>query len=295
MEQNLWIWVVLVVIVVGALLLLSAILRPSKTRQAEVSDVQHKDGLPITPRDERTLPEQTATARVNETAEATEDALSSMAAAATSSTTAAKVQPAAWANVQNETITTDEPTTFAPTQDDIPYVYESSVQESGRFEQNSPLLDKHLTQQEAFDRNNDPLLGVQDTITIVITPRNTFGLSGKTVLNIVHDYALKYGVMNMFHRYEHESGSGDLWFSMLGVTDEGVQSFDLNVLAESRFNSLSLFLSLPHPHALRGFDSMKETAQMIAHELEADLYDESGYLLDDVELGKLRAIAANYQ
>lgn len=294
MEQNLWMWVVLVVIVVGALLLLSAILRPSKTKYTEVSDVQHKDGLPITPRDERTLPEQTATAHAGDMVEPTEDALSSMAAAATSSTTVA--QPTAWANVQNETITTDEPTTFAPTQDDIPYVYESSEQESSRFEQNSPLLDKHLTQQEAFDRNNDPLLGVQDTITIVIAPRDNFaGLSGKTVLKIVHDYALKYGVMNMFHRYEHESGSGDLWFSMLGVTDEGVQSFDLNVLAESRFNSLLLFLSLPHPHALRGFDSMKETAQMLAHELQADLCDEHGCLLDDVELGKLRAIAANYQ
>ena len=44
-------------------------------------------------------------------------------------------------------------------------------------------------------------------------PRNSFaGLPGCTVLEIVRTYGMKYGVMNLFHRYENEDGTGDLWF-----------------------------------------------------------------------------------
>lgn len=163
------------------------------------------------------------------------------------------------------------------------------------FNQNSPMLDRHLIEQQTFDQNNDPLLHAQDTVTIVITPRNQYvGLSGKEVLNIVRNYGLKYGVMNMYHRYEREDGMGDLWFSMMGVDYSGVQVFDLNTLPDAHFTGLSLFLSLPHPHALRGFESMVSTARMIAKDLNADIHDEEGYLLDDNYIEKIRLQVADY-
>lgn len=163
------------------------------------------------------------------------------------------------------------------------------------FTQNSPMLDRHLIEQQTFDQNNDPLLNAQDTVTIVITPRNQYvGLSGKEVLNIVRNYGLKYGVMNMYHRYEREDGMGDLWFSMMGVDYNGVQVFDLNTLPDAHFTGLSLFLSLPHPHALRGFESMVSTARMIAKDLNADIHDEEGYLLDDAYIEKIRLQVADY-
>lgn len=172
---------------------------------------------------------------------------------------------------------------------------ETFAEISNDFSQNSPMLDRHLIEQQAFDQNNDPLLNAQDTVTIVITPRNQYaGLSGKEVLNIVRNYGLKYGVMNMYHRYEREDGMGDLWFSMLGVSYQGVQAFDLNTLADSHFSGLSLFLSLPHPHALRGFESMVSTARMIAKDLDADIHDEEGYVLDDAYVEKMRLQVADY-
>ncbi|WP_066802576.1 cell division protein ZipA C-terminal FtsZ-binding domain-containing protein [Moraxella oblonga] len=174
-------------------------------------------------------------------------------------------------------------------------VVEKFSEPSNEFNQNSPMLDRHLIEQQAFDQNNDPLLNAQDTVTIVITPRNQYvGLSGKEVLNIVRNYGLKYGVMNMYHRYEREDGMGDLWFSMMGVDYNGVQVFDLNTLPDAHFTGLSLFLSLPHPHALRGFESMVSTARMIAKDLNADIHDEEGYLLDDGYIEKIRLQVADY-
>lgn len=295
MEQSSWFWIVIgvFIILIGIVLLASAFLRTAKTKGSVVvdSDIQKKNGLPITPRDERVLPSfSDAPAMAQE--EAT-DALSSMAAVAAASPVVNGEKPA-----QELSAKAPEQPVYQLSEPEVALPEEQALvtEPVSAFEQNSPLLDKHLSDQEHYDQDNSPLLNAKETITVVITPRNSFtGLSGQTVLSIIREYSLKYGVMSMFHRYEHENGTGDLWFSMLGANDEGVQPFDLNTLPESRFSSILLFLSLPHPHALRGFDSMVSVAQMIAEDIGADLYDEQGYPLSDGEFAKLRAIVANYQ
>lgn len=293
MDQSVWLLLAVLAIVLGCILLVPAILRAinSKKQIDHAGDVHHKDGLPITPRDERLLAHDDAVVLPSDDAP---DALTSMAAVAASSpVVSASDRPIINPEPNKPAENADE--TIAPS--DAAHEETEQLRElNGKFEQNSPILDKHLSDQESFDQNNSPLLNATDNIAVVITPRNAYtGLSGKTVLSLVREYGLKYGVMNMFHRYEHENGTGDLWFSMMGVNNEGVQPFDLNVLAESRFNSILLFLSLPHPHALRGFDSMVSVAQMIADDLEADIYNEEGYTLDDAEFAKLRAHAASHQ
>lgn len=163
-----------------------------------------------------------------------------------------------------------------------------------KFEQNSPIIDDVLTQTREYDRNNDPLLNAKDGVTIIITPRNQAGVSGRKVLDIVRSYELRYGVKSLYHRYEQKDGTGDLWFSMLGVTHEGMRGFDLNVLVESHFLGLALFLSLPNPNALRGFNIMVSTARMIAKDLDADIHDEHDYLFDEAYLQKMYLKVKNY-
>lgn len=294
MDNNVWIVLAILAIIVGFFVLGRIVWRAMKSKGslAVLGDVNHKNGLPITPRDERSRPTFDSVPVPHE--EDVPDALTSMAAVAASSPVVSERAPqvvSAPAPVRSEPA-------FEPDAGDIMTHEEDEAMRklNHSFEQNSPLLDKHLSDQETFDQDNSPLLNAQDTITVMITPRNQFaGLSGKTVLGIVREYGLKYGVMNMFHRYEHENGMGDLWFSMLGANDEGVQPFDLNELAEGHFNGLVLFLSLPHPHALRGFDSMVSVAQMIASDLDANLYDENGQPLDDAQFARMRAIASDYQ
>lgn len=289
--------------VAGLILIVLAVVRLIKAKQVGdvETDVQHKDGLPITPRDERMS--QTATKATPQDDEDT-DALSNMAAVAASSpvvnadrtpespTKASAIYEAPIDQNSTQVSGLDEQVHDL----DVPDFQEATELTQPASEQKAPLIDRYLSQEVSSDQNNGPLLNAKDTVTIVITPRNFFtGLPGKSILGLVREYGLKYGVMEMFHRYEHENGTGDLWFSMLGANDAGVQSFDLNTLSESRFNTILLFLSLPHPYALRGFDSMVSTAQMIASDIDADLYDEQGELLNDERLAKLRADIANYQ
>ncbi|OOR89632.1 hypothetical protein B0181_06600 [Moraxella caviae] len=297
-----WIILALLALVVGAFVVLRHFTSRGSA-PAEQGDTQFKDGLPITPRDERELPQ---------TSQDDEDALSSMAAVAASSPVVTS-PTVATSPVMNTPA--DTPSTSAALEnaaDDLavsdnaidaqsqanPSDVEPSAQMQAldaQFEQNSPVLDRHLSAQQDFEQKNDPLLNAETTITIVIQPRGNFAsLSGQKVLELVRAYGLKYGAMSMFHRYAYEDGSGDLWFSMLGLDYDGVREFDLNTITSNHFTGVILFLPLPNPHAQRGFDSMVEVAKMMADELDADLLDENHSPLDDVELAKLRAQVINY-
>lgn len=324
----------------------------SKTYAGDAETLEHKDGLPILPRDKRdeALPaptpmpapdivpdepmqsveidfEETPPKSARELAdEARADALSSLAMVASQNPSDTPKYTMYQESEEPQNVDAHAPTaeyrhdetdrpsyteevpvqpepshepekhkSHEPQPVSEPVTSEKFAEVTNDFNQNSPILDRHLIEQQTFDQNNDPLLNAQDTVTIVITPRNQYvGLSGKEVLNIVRNYGLKYGVMNMYHRYEREDGMGDLWFSMMGVDYNGVQVFDLNTLPDAHFTGLSLFLSLPHPHALRGFESMVSTARMIAKDLNADIHDEEGYLLDDSYIEKIRLQVADY-
>ncbi len=265
----------------------------TKDFEGDTKTLAYKDGLPILPRDERdqsTIPtdvplvdDASSDTEPESKTESRADALSSLAMVAS----------------QDPSITYVQETQINPVDEvEVDSIKKERFAEPlNEFTQNSPVLDRHLEEQQAFDQDNDPLLHAQETVTVVITPKDQYnGLSGKMVLDIVRAYGLKYGVMNMYHRYEREDGTGKLWFSMLGVGYDGsVEGFDLNTLTDSHFSALTLFLSLPHPHALRGFDSMVSVAQMIAKDINADVHDEEGYILDGAYLTKLRAKVADYR
>ncbi|MCP3897335.1 MAG: hypothetical protein GY683_05635, partial [Moraxella sp.] len=84
MDQSVWLLLAVLAIVLGCILLVPAILRTinSKKQIDHDGDVHHKDGLPITPRDERLLTHDDAVTVPSDDAP---DALTSMAAVAASS------------------------------------------------------------------------------------------------------------------------------------------------------------------------------------------------------------------
>lgn len=167
--------------------------------------------------------------------------------------------------------------------------------EETEFADNSPMLDHHLLA-EADQDQNSPLNHAQENINITIVPKSNYELiDGKTILSIVNQYGLKYGAMNMFHRYEHKDGSGILWFSMMGIDQEGITPFDLNLLTTSKYNGLVLFLSLPHPKATQGFDTMMSVVNLIANDLNALILDENNEILTRERRQQLRTEVREYQ
>lgn len=162
------------------------------------------------------------------------------------------------------------------------------------FVESSPILDTHIQAQVAQEQNS-PLNNAVQNINISIFPNEQFArISGKDLLMLTDKYGMKYGAMNMFHRYEHKDGTGLLWFSMMMITEDGVMPFDLNRLPTQLIKGLVLFLSLPHPKAVQGFDSMMSVAGLMAHDLHATVYDETGEPINKENVHVLREIAVEF-
>ncbi len=147
------------------------------------------------------------------------------------------------------------------------------------FDDNSPVLDQHLLA-PVNEAQNGPLINAKDNINITILPhqyrdRSPAIIRGRDLLTLIDKYGLRFGAMNMFHRYEQKDGTGMLWFSMMGITDNGIAPFDPHSVATDSYNGIVVFLSLPHPQALRSFDSMMSIAYMMANDLDAMILDEN--------------------
>lgn len=171
--------------------------------------------------------------------------------------------------------------------------------EEPTFTDNSPVLDQHLLAAADQDQNS-PLNNASDNVNITIMPRHYADqplaiIRGEELLGLVDKFGLKYGAMNMFHRYENKDGTGILWFSMMGITDDGIAPFDLNTMPQTAYSGLVMFLSLPHPKALQGFDSMMSIAGLMARELDAVILDENNDQLTSDRKAQLRTEVQDYR
>ena len=171
--------------------------------------------------------------------------------------------------------------------------------EEPSFDNNSPILDQHLS--EPVDQaQNGPLINAKDNINITILPhqyrdRPVSIIRGRDLLALIDKYGLRYGAMNMFHRYEQKDGTGILWFSMMGITDDGIAPFDPHSVATNNYNGVVVFLSLPHPQALRSFDSMMSIAYMMASDLDAIMLDEENEPITPEYKQQLRNQVRDYE
>lgn len=170
---------------------------------------------------------------------------------------------------------------------------ENQLKKEG-FSETSPILDTHI-QAQINQEQNSPLNNAVQNINISIFPDQQFSrIAGRDLLALVDKYGMKYGAMSMFHRYESKDGTGLLWFSMMMITEEGIMPFDLNKLPTQHIKGLVLFLSLPHPKAVQGFDSMISVAGLLAHDLQASVYDETGEPLNKENTQLMRDVAVNF-
>ncbi len=171
--------------------------------------------------------------------------------------------------------------------------------EEPKFTDNSPVLDQHLLT-PIDEAQNGPLINAKDNINITILPHQNRNsqhkvIRGSDLLTLVDKYGLRFGAMNMFHRYEQKDGTGILWFSMMGITDQGIAPFDPHSVATNVYSGVVLFLSLPHPQALRSFDSMMSIAYMMASDLDAIMLDENNAPITSDYKQQLRNQVRDYE
>ncbi|HEY8942395.1 MAG TPA: cell division protein ZipA, partial [Cellvibrio sp.] len=98
-------------------------------------------------------------------------------------------------------------------------------------------------------------------------------LNGADLLDVILQCGMRYGSMDIFHRYSDAKGEGALLFSMANMVKPG--TFDLDAMDEFETPGVSLFMTLPiDADSMQSFDLMVDTAQAIAEGLNGELKDE---------------------
>lgn len=297
MSQSSVFWILgIFAIIFGFLIFLSGF----KTSQKKLPDdeMAHKDGLPILPRHKRTLTQNASAELLS-----TDDTIHTNIDEGLQSKIEIETVPVQSNDTAKSSVVqiiehTKMPTNSGNDSDLKNKQHIETIENADIpvFQGEATTMNQYVDEQEAEDiRNDDALLNQKHTVTIMLTPKNTMeGIDGSTILQFAKRYALKHGTLNMFHRYENSKGTGMLWFSMLGLATDGLEAFDLPELHTMNYRGLAFFVSFPHPQGLRGFDSMVQVAMSIAEELDADLHDEDGYLLDKEQLQSLRTKVSEY-
>ena len=109
-------------------------------------------------------------------------------------------------------------------------------------------------------------------ITVRFIPKEK-QLSAEKVVLALRSAGLQHGRYGIFHRLG-ENGDDEPHFSVASLTEPG--SFDLTNLGGS-ISGMSFFMVLPGDgDPVARFDSMVETARLLAHDLDAELHDERG-------------------
>lgn len=113
----------------------------------------------------------------------------------------------------------------------------------------------------------------EEVLIINIMAQKGDVFNGSDLLDIVLKCGLRYGSMDIFHRYSDTKGEGALLFSMANMVRPG--TFDLDAMDEFTTPGVSLFMTLPiDADSIKSFDLMVETAQAISQTLRGELKDE---------------------
>jgi cell division protein ZipA len=155
------------------------------------------------------------------------------------------------------------------------------------WEGESALINEHLAEHTRSEENSI-LVQAEQIIAIHLLPKNNRPLDGQTVLRLLRKYGLRFGEMDLFHRFEETTGEGVMMFSVLKYTQEGPAGFDLDTMEQESFDGLSFFLALPGIKPLQGFDMMMSTAQRLGQECYAQLLDDDMNLLSEQLKGHYR-------
>lgn len=96
---------------------------------------------------------------------------------------------------------------------------------------------------------------------------------GDELLDILLKCGMRFGDMDIFHRYSDSKGDGALLFSMANMVKPG--TFDLDAMDEFDTPGVSLFMTLPlKADSMQSFELMADTARTIAETLGGELKDE---------------------
>lgn len=134
---------------------------------------------------------------------------------------------------------------------------------------NDPVVQKEKVGERLADRP-----AAQEIFVINVIKESEPLLKGAELNHIFKVCDMRFGEMDIFHRFEQANAQGKIQFSVVNAVSPG--KFDMNTIDDIETPGISLFMSLPGPeNPMEAFDAMAEVALVFSRNFNANLYDES--------------------
>ncbi len=127
---------------------------------------------------------------------------------------------------------------------------------------------------------------------VLAQPEQKF--SGYELMQALLGAGLRYGEMNIFHRYADEDGSNAILFSLASATNPGI--IDMDNIGSFSCSGLCMFMDMDTVvNPIKAFKLMLDTAQQLADDLEARMCDDRRQTWTDAAIDVYAERLQHYQ
>jgi cell division protein ZipA len=165
-------------------------------------------------------------------------------------------------------------TNFSATDDPV-FIDDASIKEESIAErgQDSVFEDKKLENARSDRKAREQAPEPEEVLVITVVGKDA-PLEGQTLLQVVLACGMRFGDMNLFHRFEEGIDKGAVQFSMANAVNPG--TFDLEHMSDMTTPGVSFFMSMSEPaDAKNAFECMLATAETVSKHVGGDLLDEN--------------------
>lgn len=151
----------------------------------------------------------------------------------------------------------------------------------------APASKKEPTQKPSEPEYHEP----DEVLIINVMAKPGCRFSGADLLDALMSEGMKFGDMDIFHRYRDNYREGPIIFSLANMVVPG--TFNLAEMDDFSTPGVSIFLSLPVAiESLAAYNDMAKTAKNLAEALGAELKDENRSVMTSqtIEHGRQRVI-----
>lgn len=150
-------------------------------------------------------------------------------------------------------------------------------------------------QRDLFERDTAPATERSELLEVIVIHLVTAApVDGRELLQQLLEQGLRFGEMNIFHRYSQGGSNDELLFSMANALEPG--TFDIDEMEDQRFRAVTFFMKLPGPRRpMDALDRMLATARKLAEGLEAELRDEQHSVLTPQTTEHLRQRVQDFE
>lgn len=135
---------------------------------------------------------------------------------------------------------------------------------------------------------------ITEPVLLYIKAKPDHSFMGYELLQALLASSLRFGRMNIFHRYEDATGKGAELFSLAAATKEG--TFELTKMGQFSCQGLVMFFQLNETaDPMVAFKLMLKTAHQLAADLSADVLDEHHQPLSKATALEMQARVFAYQ